>query len=100
MLQKVIYDTIDGFGFKILDEKGKVIIEQGFKPGVAGFVSMTEEEANTAADEALFSMLNPPPSEPVPEPLNLEARLLEQEQALLELTMALGAIQEAITSVQ
>ena len=52
MYSKEIFKTENGYGYKILKD-GVVVIIQDFKPGVEGWVSMTQEEANQLADEEI-----------------------------------------------
>ena len=52
MYSKEIFKTEKGYGYKILKD-GVVIIIQDFKPGVEGWVPMTQREANQLADEEI-----------------------------------------------
>lgn len=52
MYSKEIFKTNKGYGYKILKD-GVVVIIQDFKPGVEGWVSMTQQEANRLADEEI-----------------------------------------------
>ena len=52
---KEIYDSEHGKGYRIFID-GKLTIVQSHKPGLPGFVGMTEEEANTYADGVIESI--------------------------------------------
>jgi len=54
-----IYDSEYGKGYRIYVD-GKLFIEQPFKPGVDGFVGMSEEEATQLAEELVNYYNNPP----------------------------------------
>ena len=49
IMQVDIFETGDGYGYRIRDVEQNISIEQPFKPGVRGFVPMTKEEAEQAA---------------------------------------------------
>jgi hypothetical protein len=54
-----IYDSKYGKGFKIYLD-GSLIIDQPFKPGVEGFVGMSEQEAREEAERMIYSLEHPP----------------------------------------
>jgi len=60
MYSKEIYQTGNGFSYKILKDDCPFIVQE-IKPRVSGFQAMTEEEANQYADEELeyFNNLEP-----------------------------------------
>lgn len=56
---KKIYETSAGWGYKIM-RNGIVENDQPHAPGLPGFVSMVETEANTYADIIINLKMNPP----------------------------------------
>jgi len=54
-----IYNSEYGKGFRIYLD-GVLFIEQPFKPGVEGFVGMSEQEAIQEAEKMIYSLENPP----------------------------------------
>lgn len=56
MYSKEIFKTDKGFGYKILKDD-VVVIVQDFKPGVEGWIFMTEREANQLADEEIKNLV-------------------------------------------
>jgi hypothetical protein len=56
MYSKEIFKTDKGFGYRILKDD-MVVIVQDFKPGVEGWISMSEEEAKQLADEEIKNLV-------------------------------------------